>query len=262
MKENFKLASFDIDGTLYYYHEEEFLIRETTINALHQLKEKGYKLVISSGRTISDIPKKIDHLFDYYVLCNGGAVYDHNKYLKSYTAIDKTTVSYFVMLCKAEGIHIGLKNKKFMNYFMFDNDIPHYLKNENETNFILNDHYDYMNDDILSIALELDSTKLSVLKKKFPTLEFAHGGYNFYEVYPLEADKKNGLVYVLELESIKREECIAFGDSMNDYKILEYVECGVAMKDGHPELVKNMKETCLPSEQDGIYNYLINKKII
>lgn len=39
-----------------------------------------------------------------------------------------------------------------MNHFMFGNEILNYLKRPNETNFKMDDNYDYMNDEILSIC--------------------------------------------------------------------------------------------------------------
>lgn len=44
-------------------------------------------------------------------------------------------------------------------------------------------------------------------------------------------------------------------------KYCQFVKCGVTMEDSHPELVKNTKEVCMASSQEGIYHYLLDKKL-
>lgn len=74
----YKLAVFDVDGTL--VSRGERILKESTLEALRELKEKGIKIAIASGRPPFAMEKsllqKID--FDYFVCSNGTYVMDAN----------------------------------------------------------------------------------------------------------------------------------------------------------------------------------------
>lgn len=71
---------------------------------------------------------------------------------------------------------------------------------------------------------------------KYQDLEIASSSHMLIEVTPLGVNKATGLEFLAEKWNIKPEEILAFGDSMNDYKMLQWAKYGIAMKNANPEL--------------------------
>lgn len=76
-----KMLFCDMDGTLI---EDNKLIHSKNIELLNKWQNKGYKIVLCTGRNIVEcqmILKKIDIPYDYLVLNNGGHILDKEKTL-------------------------------------------------------------------------------------------------------------------------------------------------------------------------------------
>lgn len=58
---------------------------------------------------------------------------------------------------------------------------------------------------------------------------------------------------VVETLHMKMEDTIAFGDSMNDYEMLQVCNYGVAMKNACQELKAGADSICESVENDGVY---------
>jgi hydroxymethylpyrimidine pyrophosphatase-like HAD family hydrolase len=61
---------------------------------------------------------------------------------------------------------------------------------------------------------------------------------------------------LFEIEGIKKENVVAFGDGWNDLEMLQIVGEGVAMGNADEELKKIVGRTCDTNDNDGIAKYL------
>ena len=72
-----QLAAFDIDRIL--VSQTTGAIAPETVLALRQLRIKGIKTAIATGRQWQQVPKSLKQLdFDYYILLNGTHITDSN----------------------------------------------------------------------------------------------------------------------------------------------------------------------------------------
>jgi hypothetical protein len=55
---------------------------------------------------------------------------------------------------------------------------------------------------------------------------------------------------------IKQEEIMAFGDGLNDLKMIEWAGTGIAMQNAHSELQEHADDTAPDHDQLGIARYL------
>ena len=55
---------------------------------------------------------------------------------------------------------------------------------------------------------------------------------------------------------IKREEVLAFGDSLNDLSMLEYAGHSVAVGNARIEVKAAADEVCLSNDEDGVASYI------
>ena len=258
----YKLFSFDVDGTLYSYHESNWGVSDLCVSALKMLKEKGSILVLNSGRTLNDIPKKIDGLFDYYVVCNGSALANHKKEVLYEEDIMSSEVERMIAYCKQQKMNIGLKSASKFYYYNFENCIPEYMLRNNETNPCFDNFNAHLSEKIVSISMDMKEVERKKWEVMYPNFEFSHGGFDYYEIYPKTINKLKGLNTILEIEKIPLEQCVAFGDSMNDIHILKEVGLPVVMEDGHPHVLQRFETKCLAAHEEGIYEFLKERNFV
>ena len=69
-----KAAFFDIDGTLVGFKTHR--VAESTWRAIERMRERGIKVIIASGRSMSEMQDELKGRFDAYVTMNGQLCFD------------------------------------------------------------------------------------------------------------------------------------------------------------------------------------------
>jgi Cof subfamily protein (haloacid dehalogenase superfamily) len=102
-----------------------------------------------------------------------------------------------------------------------------------------------------------ESGDIEAARKYFQSdyLVVIHGGL-LLELIPKGFSKAEGIKRMLDKLGIRRENTYAFGDSMNDYEMLEYVQYGVAMGNSDERLLSVAAYVADTVENDGIYKAL------
>ena len=88
-----------------------------------------------------------------------------------------------------------------------------------------------------------------------------HGGL-LLELIPKGFSKAEGIKLILDDLDIKQEKTYGFGDSMNDYEMLEYVKYGVAMGRSDDQLKAIAAYVTDTVENDGVYKALEKYELI
>lgn len=82
------------------------------------------------------------------------------------------------------------------------------------------------------------------------------------DIIPLNSGKGNAVAAVLRHYGFSKDEAIAFGDGHNDIEMLEAVGMGIAMGNAKDEVKDKADFVCKSVEEDGIYHYCIENKLI
>jgi hypothetical protein len=73
----YKMIVFDIDGTLLKYKATSFAFDNNVLETFRLLKEKGYVVVLASGRDLVSIGDlHLSENVDYFIGANGSFIYD------------------------------------------------------------------------------------------------------------------------------------------------------------------------------------------
>ena len=75
-------------------------------------------------------------------------------------------------------------------------------------------------------------------------------------------NKATAIKQVIDYLEIDKKDTIAFGDSMNDYEMINFVECGIAMGNACKELKEVASRVCRSVDEDGIYYEFIELGLI
>lgn len=263
--QNIKMIIFDVDGTLYDLVNDE--VPKSTKDALKELKAKGIKFSVATGRAHYALGKTINDLNpDYIISCNGGTISDNQKIIKANHFTLEDTISLINFTNKYDG---GL-------LFKFD-DKMHIYKNFNKISWIKNQ----MNSDVgkepfifndnmnrhlkslpLAACLHADEVKVKDELETNTNLSFIKYTKDEFDVINKGINKSIGLKMLLEYLDLNHDEVICFGDNYNDLEMLKAVKYSIAMGNAIQEIKDISYYTTDASNHDGIYKALKHFEII
>lgn len=257
----YKIAFFDIDGTIYDHSLPG--IHQSTIKCIQQLRQQGIKIYFCTGRSLSLlIELGVDDLIevDGYVTNNGAFVFNKEKKCLASFPIDDSKKTEIMDLITREKFCIHVIEEK-----------EDYLINEADA-YCLNVYQELH---ILTPIVKKYSEKKIYqgilfwnqnLVKKYESLLSGLSIHRFHEhaidIFAPSVNKAKGMEVVLNNLGFTPDETIAIGDGNNDIEMIQYAGLGIAMGNGNAELKKHAKYVTSSIEENGFALAFRNLKII
>lgn len=271
-----KLIACDLDGTL--LGADHITVSERNKKALLEAQEKGIKIAVATGRTLSVIYNVIDQLpfVDYVIYSNGAAVCD----LKT----AKTVYEDYMPADTASDIFKFLSG--FPAYFEFYQDGKQHSQKGREKYFTgmdlpqeFLDSYaasTIMHDEIMTLA-DKNVEKINLFYfggeyyEEIKNYLFNHSGIDCtspvsgdIEMTAKGVDKAKALKGLCSELGIDSSEVMAFGDADNDLGMLEFAGFGTAMENAAQICKEKAKYITLSNVEDGVgvfvERYALGKK--
>lgn len=258
-----KIIFFDIDDTLYIKAESR--IPESTIQALHQLKQQGIIIAIATGRGLGVFPSMVNRLIEQVdiellVTINGQYVRYQGQTLIDYplTALQIHQVTDYLTQQRIAYAYMTAET-----IFAF-NETPA-LKNALHS---LNIGYTLLEPHEFDTHLPVyqmlafyddNSTVTLAVPDSLKTIRWHFNGVDILDIH---GSKARGIKIALEKLQIDVSEAWAFGDGLNDIEMLREVGFGVAMGNAHPDLKAVADYVCPSIVEDGIFHGLKALQII
>ncbi|MBI9011424.1 MAG: HAD family phosphatase [Clostridiales bacterium] len=239
----YKLAVFDLDGTLLDKHHE---ISEENLHAIKKLESKGCKIVIATGRPdmlVKEYVKKLDVL-EPVISCNGAMI--RNPFTKEVVfkkVIGKEDVKDIIELCQkdhriymvyTEDAIISTDNYR-TQYFIERNQK---LEKDSRANFIIEENASYIAEtyEVYKIlVIEKDADKYLEMYEKFKSfseLTKVQSANGFYDIMPKNTSKKLAIDHLIDHYHIDISEVVAFGDNYNDLEMLKHAGTAITTANG------------------------------
>ena len=251
-----KFIATDLDGTLL---NGERLLPEEIFPLIAQLKECGVLFAPASGRQYANLKKLFAPVAnDILFICENGALVKfrdrtlhlnpiRDLYLKDALDEIRALPHLYPMLCGADCAYIEDTAMPFFRYAMLS-----------YTNCKKVETLDAIigREDICKIAVydEIAAAEncIKVLPPLLPQLRTILSGYDWCDVSAPDANKGEAIRFIRREYGLKKEECVAFGDHMNDYEML--TECGRAYvpENAYPPLKKLIGRTIPPNTEGGV----------
>lgn len=247
---------FDIDGTLW---DRQNVIPASTVKAMEELHKNGHLTFMCSGRSRVMIKGEHLHALGFDGILAGCGTYIEYRGEEKFAvelepALLKKTIHLlhtYDMPVLLEGIH-----EIFMDAELIKTSYGSYLKSllEDRVYPMEDNEQNWKGSKISTLINGADyHAVIEVIKDDFEYLD--HAGH-VMELVPKGFSKASGIQMVCEMLGIPKEDTYAFGDSINDVEMLQYVAHGVAMGNGTDAAKEAADYVTSDIHDDGIYNGL------
>lgn len=225
---NIKAVFFDIDGTLISLKTK--VIPESTQKAIKNLRDKGIKVIVATGRSINDL-NHINHIeFDGFLTFNGGYCMTIDGQVMFKQAIHPEDIKNLINHSEKSNVSFSLM---YEDKVRISHESPQVLELYTHVNLPLPPLYDKETVDVenvLQVNVFINPEKEeSFMQEVMPNSLSSRWTSLFADVNPGGISKQKGVEYFCEHFNIDVSETMAFGDGGNDISMLKFVEIGVAM---------------------------------
>lgn len=249
-----KIAFFDIDGTLVSFKTHSVPL--STIHAIEQLRAKGVKVFVATGRHKDTINNLGELQFDGYVTMNGAYCYAGDE------VIFKLPIPHEDVMSMLE---LQRSYKEFPVFFLAENRISANFFNA-ETDELIKlinfpvppiESIDVIRRrEIFQMVSFFTGEDASYVMSKIPSCSDARWYPTFTDIINKDASKMVGVQKILDYYGFKPDEAMAFGDGGNDIPMLKAVEYSVAMGNAVDEVKAVANYVTTDVDSDGILNAL------
>jgi 5-amino-6-(5-phospho-D-ribitylamino)uracil phosphatase len=230
-----KLIALDMDGTLL---NAEHKVSEANREAIRRAEAKGVKVVLSTGRSLATCKEYAVslQLSSYLVTVNGAEVWGPDGELVARNPVSIPLMKWMHDL----SIEHKTKFWAISTNGVFREKMPDDFDQREWLKF----GFDIPNDEIRAAIL--------VLLKEKGELEVSNSSPTNIEVNSVGINKAAALNQVCDLLSIKMENVMAVGDSLNDILMIKEAGLGIAMGNAQ-DIVKEAADwVTAPNTEDGV----------
>lgn len=259
MKNNTKAVFFDIDGTIF---TPDVGVPLSTKKAIAELLDNNVLPIICTGRANTLISDDIKALGFSGIIAGAGTYveYDGNEIFRQ--DLDDTLTMNLIkdMRCNnliplPEG-HITSYYDTTFNDGSFKEVLNRYFKDCGSAMLPIPDDFSHLGVAKVSGRITKDSNCEFLIEKYSNNFNIVNHSNILLEFIPSYSSKAIGIKKFLEHTGINSENTYAFGDSMNDLEMLQYVNVGIAMGNSDKRILTNADYVTDDIYHDGIYNAL------
>ncbi|MGD8234031.1 Cof-type HAD-IIB family hydrolase [Vibrio sp. TRT 1302] len=261
----FHIVASDLDGTLLAPNHQLSEFSKQTLKALH---EKGFTFIFATGRHHVDVAgiREIAGIPAYMITSNGARVHDQNDQLMYSKNVPADLVQAVIDVIREDrNIFIHMYQNED---WLLDRDDEMLAKFHSESGFSYK-RFEAQAAPCKGIAKiffthpEHDHDHLVIFEKKLretfgDQLNIAFSTPWCLEVMAAEVSKGHALEAVAKSLNLTLENCIAFGDGMNDAEMLEMAGKGLVMETAHHKVKEALpnNEVIGSNADDAVAHYL------
>ncbi|MCM1282607.1 MAG: Cof-type HAD-IIB family hydrolase [Muribaculaceae bacterium] len=226
-----KLIFFDIDGTLW---DAQMEIAESTVTALHGLRERGHKIFLCSGRARGNIrsDKLLGIGFDGIVAACGNHIEMDGKILYEYILPPEQVRRVFQITreCRMPVVLEG-PERHWIDEVGFEEDpyVAYLFQEMGNTAIPLKAYTPDIRINKFSADVRPHTDYATVKEKLSDVFDFLEHDGSVIEVVPRGTSKASGIDWLCKYLGVDREDTYAVGDSVNDLDMLRFVGHSIAM---------------------------------
>lgn len=244
-----KAVFFDIDGTLVSFKTHR--VPDSTLDVLAQLRSRGIKVFIATGRHELLIDNVDTELFDGIVSLNGQCVRAGGEIIHVH-AMPEEDARAAERFALESGVSVIFEGTDFLRMNIATDTTR---RGAELINLGLPPEEDITGvsaEKILQLIVFTDEDMERKLLAGMPSCESTRWTHLLCDVIPKGGGKHIGIGKMLDRYGIGREECMALGDGENDITMLRYAGIGVAMGNAADEVKAAADYVTGTADEDGV----------
>ncbi len=268
-----KLIAVDLDGTLLTSGK---VLTQRTMTALETAADADIEIVPATGRFYRGMPETIQKIpfVHYAITMNGAQVKDIVRGITIYASEipiqDALAIlSYLDTFPVIYDCYAG--SWGYMSTDMWES-APDYIASvhtlqaikeyrtpiQDPPLFLLKQFRTVQKIQLYTKDVGLWSQLLRAIPAQFPQLSVSSSLPNNIEINSSQADKGIALQTLMRYLGLTAAQTMAFGDGLNDLRMLRIAGVGVAMGNAHPDVKAAADYITLDHDSDGVANFLEN----
>jgi len=245
---------FDLDHTL-FYNDENRVLPQTEQLILELSKRKDIILGLATGRSRSKIDV-ISHLvphFDHFVMINGSMLYIKDKLVADFP-IETSDIEEVIACIHGKNINLGMVNESKDSILYHDERVIKAMKALRVVHPIVDPTF-HLDEKVYQMWIFADDDEdinfLRTNLTKFECYPWHIGGADF--IYH-HVHKAAGIQTLRTIDPYDR--LIVIGDGMNDLKMIELADIGIAMGNARATILKEKAQYVAPHiQEDKLYDF-------
>ena len=248
-----KVCFFDIDGTLLSHKTGQ--VPANTTRALRQLREKGIKTVISTGRSLEELRKLpiLEVPFDAYLTLNGQLCLDENFQMFAGTPIEEGDMEILISMFQANRIPLVLIREDGRAINFVNETVIH---TQSTTHGTIPEVDSYNGEKIYQVLGFIPEKEKNLLRKTLDECDITSWNDTGIDIIAKGGGKDVGMQRYMDKEGFRKAETMAFGDGENDIPMLQYAGIGVAMGNAKDIVKEKADYITTDIDDNGIENAL------
>jgi len=246
---------FDIDGTLVSFKTHSIPL--SAKEAIQQLRHKGIKVVISTGRAPCDINNLEDLVFDGFITANGACCIDSKGEVIDLHFISKESLDRLALYMQEKPFACSFMTEKgnFINYV--DDLMLSLSKLVNVSLPPVKPVQEIFAHDIFQLDAFIDlACETELLTHVLTDCISCRWHPYFADINVKNCSKATGMDRFMTYFGIENGQTMAFGDGGNDISMLKHATIGVAMGNAKDHVKAAADYVTTPVDEDGIVNAL------
>lgn len=256
------IASFDIDMTLLDHKTYE--IPESAFRALEKLRERYY-IVLATGRDLDSkyssgfeemiLPDAVIHLNGTKITVGKKMIYEH--------CMDRELVKRLLQFAEGKEFAVGLTTGTEDYYINPQYVTVHDMIRWGESSRNFKNPWELLHDKVRTLTYIGEPPGTRLVEAAFPEVKLPlFSSRRGADIIELAASKAEGLKRLCEYFGVKMKDTVAFGDSMNDFEIVQAAGIGIAMGNAEEALKAAADYVTTAIDEDGIWNACVKLGLI
>ena len=249
-----EIAFFDIDGTLLDFGAKH--VNPLVTEALCQLRRKGCRMFLATGRAPYMLPFSGEIPFDGLMCFNGSLAFDATETIFA-NPLDAVDIKTVFLNAENLGKPIIVATDKARGYTFINADLKDYLRFSPYACPPF-DHTKKQHDAIYQLTVPTRADIGTQLLHGTSRLAVVRWCDRALDIIPKHCGKAGAMREILAHYAINRENVLAFGDGGNDIEMLQYAGIGIAMGNA-PDAVKASADYVTAACADaGVWSALVD----